>query len=69
MSRMEAGALPYSNWLNNATAALRRALMRVVVTVESTEEMNDVWRIYRLAPKAGAARPAHARTGLPEDRQ
>lgn len=46
------GAYPLTKLLNKAGAAMRQLLQRVVVPVESTEEMSDVWRIYRLTPGA-----------------
>jgi hypothetical protein len=43
--------------IGSAIAAVRRVLQRVVVPVESTEEMNDVWRLYRLARQSDSVRP------------
>ncbi|MFC5512611.1 hypothetical protein ACFPOU_15930 [Massilia jejuensis] len=53
--------VPQANLLNNAAAFLRKIGSRLVVPVASTEDMNQVWRIYRLRPGADTARPA--RTG------
>ena len=53
------GAFPLSSLFNNTRAAVRRVLGRIVVPVESTAEMNDIWRLYRLRP---ASVPAYAGT-------
>ena len=50
------GALPLSSLFNDMLAAIRRLLGRIVVPVESTAQMNDIWRLYRLAPASDSAR-------------
>ena len=50
-------ALPVTNVFENALAAARRVLRRVVVPVDSTDEMSDVWRLYRLTRQSDSVRP------------
>lgn len=40
---------------NNAAAFVQQCARRLVVPVASTDDMNDVWRLYRLTPGSGAA--------------
>lgn len=39
----------------SALSFARRVAGRIVVPVSSTEEMSDVWKLYRLTPRADAA--------------
>lgn len=43
--------------LNSAAAFVQKFARRLVVPVASTEDMNDVWRLYRLTPAADPVRP------------
>ncbi|MET0981204.1 MAG: hypothetical protein ABWY02_03825 [Telluria sp.] len=43
---------------NNALAFVQNVAGRLVVPVASTEEMNDVWKLYRLTRGADSVRPA-----------
>ena len=56
------GAFSLSSLFNNTRVAVRRVLGRIVVPVESTAEMNDIWRLYRLTPISDSARPVVADT-------
>lgn len=40
---------------SGAVSFARRVAGRIVVPVSSTEEMSDVWKLYRLTPRADAA--------------
>ena len=51
------GTRPWSK----AAARVQHFLRSLVVTVESTEEMNEVWKLYRLTNSAGPVRPDAAR--------
>lgn len=41
-----------------AVSLARRVAGRIVVPVSSTEEMSDVWKLYRLTPRADPASSA-----------
>ena len=49
---------PGSTLWNKAAARAQRLLARLVVPVSSTDEMSDVWKLYRLTPNANAGQQA-----------
>ena len=51
------GTRPWSR----AAARVQNFLSNLVVTVESTDEMNEVWKLYRLTNSSGSVRPAVVR--------
>lgn len=53
--------LASSLW-NKAAARVQGFMERLVVPVASTEEMSDVWKLYRLTPSAKPVRGAMAAT-------
>lgn len=49
---------------NGAATRVRNVLERLVVPVTSTEEMNEVWKLYRLT-SSDAARPSVSHEAAP----
>ena len=51
-------ALPNSTLWSHAIALLQKLIQRLVVPVASTEEMSDVWTLYRLTRSSDSVQPA-----------
>ena len=51
-------ALPNSTVWIYALALVRKFIRRLVVPVASTEEMSDVWKLYRLTRSSDSVQPA-----------
>jgi hypothetical protein len=49
---------PGASLWNNAVTLVRNVAGRIVVPVASTEEMSDVWKLYRLTRGSDSVRPA-----------
>ena len=60
-SIQSSAALPNSTLWNSAVALVQKLLQRLVVPVASTEEMSDVWKLYRLTRSSDSVQPAVTR--------